>query len=1351
MSKRILKIISIFAATIAGLIVLTLLFFSGSPGENIIKGQLVKTINSKSGLSVTIGRFETNLFSRIQLDEITVISPISSNSDSLLYINKIKVTYSIFDLLFGDTNLKSAVIDNVNLNISVDSLGNYGIPMLDTAEKTAPDEEGTSVSISIDKMLLSQVNAIYSDKRIPVDINLYNLSSHINGRGKAEYDGMLCTDSVIARYEGEPFLMRKLQCDFIWDGEKLSVTSTADIEDIKLNAGVSLRIPELDGLFLNGTFEGNPTNVLKILKKRYELPPVEVDDIIISAEARGSIKEPEIALRITSGKSRVENIDLDTLRLYARYSSNMVSVDTATVKSLGGDIWARGFISLEDTATTDVDLRIENIEMSELWGAIYKSESPFGGNLNGSVRAKGKVNNISGWDINGRLDISNLRYQDRPAADLGLKFSVLNDTAQMTLVHDKDTIRTAAVLKNGNMEGEFYADIPEISSISRFANIPDLKGNIIAEGTFGGSTENPLVKIRLKGDKISYQNFPVDNLTGDIQYRDSSIIINSLKLSGRRPDSAMHQNILGVDSLYGEFEYSCDVRGSMDYLDGELSVKIVSLEYPGYTVDSAFAAATVRGSNVDLDSLNVYFRDIVFRSSGSYDTVSAKGNLKTNIFSITADSNFIEERESRVNIEMVKRGIISTEFGLSGDNNFKYNIKCDTVWVGLLKSLFAVDAPDKGFLNLRLNFEGSLANPAGSLSASAYSISHPSYEIDSVIVAAELDDDYLRLEKFRLFAYGNSIYANTDIYLDRDSDNTLIWGDESAISGEMAMENLDLSILQPYVTPTGALAGKASANMTWDGTRKNPGLEGRVDITDGYLKYTEASNALDKIHLRLNLSDSLLTIDSASCYSSGTPLSVKGAVKYKFPEDYDIFADLSVHNIVLLSVGGRVLKDSLDLRIFSDNFDLEILRPFLTMADSLGGDLKSEVHISGKLAMPGITGFIKVSDFSLLSSELSANIKSGLLDARFDRTRVDIDSLYADINGGSMVVSGYLVHDAGALTDINLILKASNISYEKADIFKAKLQSADLNYGRKEDQYFLDGDISLGESRLTAKFPLKSILPWARSVETVEYELPDIIARTRLNVRFRENDDLWIDNNLANIRMKAELGIIGTPVRPNISGLVRVEEGYLIYLDRRFKNEEGNLYLSDPLKLNPDIMLHAKTQVTEYQRTVAQKYVIHIKVEGDLENLRPDIYSEPPLDKSDIIALLTLGATRSSLTGREEAQSGGVKNALVERAAGLTSNRISGFISDKVGSMFGFDEFTVEGNLFRFDDSWGPRLVASRRISKRVELTYSTTVGHLNDQGVRLGYKLTPRLSIQGETDQAGRSGIDLRYGLKFK
>ena len=75
----------------------------------------------------------------------------------------------------------------------------------------------------------------------------------------------------------------------------------------------------------------------------------------------------------------------------------------------------------------------------------------------------------------------------------------------------------------------------------------------------------------------------------------------------------------------------------------------------------------------------------------------------------------------------------------------------------------------------------------------------------------------------------------------------------------------------------------------------------------------------------------------------------------------------------------------------------------------------------------------------------------------------------------------------------------------------------------------------------------------------------------------------------------------------------------------------------------------------------------------------------------------------------------------------------------------------MEGNLFNIGKSTGPQLVASEQISDRVGITYSTAVGHLNEQQIRLDYRLSKYFSLEGQTDQKGRSGIDVKYKLRFK
>jgi hypothetical protein len=147
-----------------------------------------------------------------------------------------------------------------------------------------------------------------------------------------------------------------------------------------------------------------------------------------------------------------------------------------------------------------------------------------------------------------------------------------------------------------------------------------------------------------------------------------------------------------------------------------------------------------------------------------------------------------------------------------------------------------------------------------------------------------------------------------------------------------------------------------------------------------------------------------------------------------------------------------------------------------------------------------------------------------------------------------------------------------------------------------------------------------------------------------------------------------------------------------------------------------------------------------------------ELLSDPPEDKANILSLLTVGTTREHLVGKDaEGKDASTSGILWERAQSLSSQRIAGYTSRKVGGFLGLEQFTIEGNLFRFDNSWGPQLLASKKISPRMEITYTTTVGHSNENSFRLDYLLSKHFSLEGQTDQQGRSGMNLKYRLRLK
>ena len=211
-----------------------------------------------------------------------------------------------------------------------------------------------------------------------------------------------------------------------------------------------------------------------------------------------------------------------------------------------------------------------------------------------------------------------------------------------------------------------------------------------------------------------------------------------------------------------------------------------------------------------------------------------------------------------------------------------------------------------------------------------------------------------------------------------------------------------------------------------------------------------------------------------------------------------------------------------------------------------------------------------------------------------------------------------------------------------------------------------------------------------------------------------------------------------------------VQKGYILYLDRKFKVKEGRLNFIDPESPYPDVTFQAEKIMKSYETFSGNVYQISFGLTGPANRVRPSWQSEPPLSEPDIFSLLTLGATRRELTREQSGPGNRFTDALQDRLTLLSSQKVSSYATKTLGNLFGLEDMAVEGNLFQFGKSWGPQLVASKKLSDRLSLTYKTAVGQSNTQEVRLDYKLTRRISLEGQTDQKGKSGIDLLYKLKF-
>jgi autotransporter translocation and assembly factor TamB len=401
---------------------------------------------------------------------------------------------------------------------------------------------------------------------------------------------------------------------------------------------------------------------------------------------------------------------------------------------------------------------------------------------------------------------------------------------------------------------------------------------------------------------------------------------------------------------------------------------------------------------------------------------------------------------------------------------------------------------------------------------------------------------------------------------------------------------------------------------------------------------------------------------------------------------------------------------------------------------------------------PQLNGFVRIENCALKipNSDLSFNRGQTRL-TLYDK-QITLDTLYFSAGQGFIKSKGTVVYSKKDIESVHISTFVKAVKMKRAGEFIATVDSALIQTEKKNDGYYLSGDIVLGETRLIKSIQPKALLAAIEKKPKPIRDIPAFSSRVHFNIRVLESDKIWIDNNLARLRLHSELALTGSMAQPVLSGRLSAKEGYILYLDRKFKIENGTLDFIDPNRINPVVELSALSNIKSYQTRSHIPYTVWLKIKGPLDEAIVELTSEPTLERSDIIALLTVGVTRDQIMGRyENGKAMTLSSILRERASELSGRQISGYVTRRMGGFLGLEEMTIEGNLFRFGKTWGPQLLASKKLNNRMEISYTTTAGDANEQNVRLDYKLSDHFSLEGETNQKGQSGLDLKYRLKFK
>ncbi len=419
---------------------------------------------------------------------------------------------------------------------------------------------------------------------------------------------------------------------------------------------------------------------------------------------------------------------------------------------------------------------------------------------------------------------------------------------------------------------------------------------------------------------------------------------------------------------------------------------------------------------------------------------------------------------------------------------------------------------------------------------------------------------------------------------------------------------------------------------------------------------------------------------------------------------------------------------------------LQLLNPNLLAK----GNATVRATLRGSLSDPSLNGNLMLNDASLYMNDVPTGLDHANGSVVFDRRRATIDKqLTAEFNGGDVAgtvsFGGFL--EFGTVLTYRLQAETRQVRFRGVEALSVTGE-AKLALNGTSDASTLSGTVTLLRAAFTPRADLSQLLA-AASRPTPAPAPNDYLRGMQFDVHIESSTDFEMQTALTrDVEASVELRLRGSPLRPVLLGTISVNQGDMQVLGNRYTIDRGDIRFVNPVKIEPIFDLVFETR--------AKGVTVNISFSGTMDKWKPNYSSDPPLQPSEIIALLAVGRGPSQYAGTT-AQSSSSSANFVEAGGGLVGQAVSEQLTSKFQRFFGASHVKVDPTITGVDNSPQARLTFEQDVSKDISLTYITNLNYTAEQIVRVEWSLNRNWSAVAVRDANGLFGIDFQYRKRFK
>ncbi len=447
-------------------------------------------------------------------------------------------------------------------------------------------------------------------------------------------------------------------------------------------------------------------------------------------------------------------------------------------------------------------------------------------------------------------------------------------------------------------------------------------------------------------------------------------------------------------------------------------------------------------------------------------------------------------------------------------------------------------------------------------------------------------------------------------------------------------------------------------------------------------------------------------------------------------EGTDVVGHGSIH-----FVGARELDLSADGQV-----DLKLLG---SMVPDITASGLTTVHMTlgGTLTEPLPQGSIEVKNGAANYAGLPSGLSEMNGSLSFTRDRIHIDQLTARTGGGTLELKGDATNYNRQFNfSLTAVGKEVRLRYPPG---VSSTASAELHWVGSRSASLVSGDVLVTKLAVTPGFDFGSYLERSRQSAAIS-PANSPLYNVKLDIAVRTAPELQMKTAVARLSGDADLRLRGSLARTSVLGRADILEGDATFNGIKFRLERGDITFANPVAIEPQVNLQATTHVRNYD--------LDVTVTGTPERLTVNYRSEPPLPKSDIIALLALGRT-SEESEQLRQQSG--QGLFTDEATNLIiSQAINATVSNRVQKLFGVSRIKIDPQGLTTETNptaRGPQVTIEQQFANNVSLTYSTNVAQSSQQIIQGEYYVNRNISVVGTRDQNGVVSFDVRVRRRKK